>query len=377
MNDPLHTELERYAAAFPEHPEWDDVVRRADRARRRVVWVAVVLAAATLIPTAFAFPAVRQVFEGTPAPPPVVRSFQTGNSVAARLPPALARYYGIQRVDPTNAHGVLAVRTLDGPLYLWAAKKRSGDGACWRATWQRDLRPRTFLEGAGAACDRAHPTSRISYSYAWRAPHWSVAVLVGRVYADASTVDVGYGCGQTRSLPVVEHLFMTTFLWGTRVTTLTARDAHGRVTATRRVAWRPSPGGPTTPNRGESCPAPRLLAAVSPVRPSAVLAVALTYWPKANPPGRILAAAKGFKKVKARWHIPLAFITMEGLLPSRFPPSSRSVGCRRGEELEVWFRGGATRIYGPCNYWPPAVQPLGQKLQDELGRFVPGPRPPG
>jgi hypothetical protein len=159
----------------------------------------------------------------------------------------------LRPVDPASAHGVLAVRSLDGPLYLWAATETTGGGQCWFATWAHDL-SHPWAAAAAAGCDPAHRGPQaIRYSYSWQTPHWAVAVLVGRVYDDAASVTVTFGCGQTRVVPVVEHLFMTTFVWSTRVYSLVARDRSGRVVAFRRVPWRPSPGGPTAPNSAIRC----------------------------------------------------------------------------------------------------------------------------
>jgi hypothetical protein len=243
--------MDRYAEELPEEPAWEDVLRRARRTRRRLVGMVGVAVAAVLVPSALALSAVAHVFDGTKAPRSVIRGF-TRHPGAGVVLPGVLPYAPLRRVDSSTAHGVLEVRSLDGPVYLWAANESSGSGKCWFATWAHDLRyPWTAATAAG--CDPAKPSGAMTYSYSWQTPHWSVAVLVGRVYRKASTVTVKYGCGQTRVLPVVEHLFMTTFVWSTRVFSLTARDRRGRVVVRQRVPWRPSPGGPTAPNSALRC----------------------------------------------------------------------------------------------------------------------------
>jgi hypothetical protein len=243
--------LDRYAEECPEEPAWEDVLVRARRARRRVVGVAIAVTAVVLVPSALAITVVSHAFEGRTAPPSVVRGFTRRPSMNPA--PGVIPYAQLQPVDPKSAHGVLAVRSLDGPLYLWAANESSGAGECWFATWAHDLKyPWTAATAAG--CDSPQLSSqKIAYSYSWQIPHWAVAVLVGRTYVNAATVSVRYGCGRTRVLPVVEHLFVTTFVWSTRVFSLTARDRGGRVLEVRRVPWRPSPGGPTAPNSAIRC----------------------------------------------------------------------------------------------------------------------------
>lgn len=371
MTDPLRAQLDAYADEFPEAPGWDDVVRRARGPRRRVAGLGAIAAAAVLVPSALAFPALRHVFDGTPAPVPVVSAFRAGNRISGQLPATTRSNSAFRLVDPSTAHGVLSVSTASGPLYLWAAREQGGRGQCWFVAWHSELRlALAFPTDPG--CDTAKPAAAIAYRYAWSVPHWATALLVGRVYPAAATVTVTFGCGQHRTVPVVEGLFLTTFLYGTRVSSLTARDGNGRVTAVRQVPWRPSPGAPPGPNGGVSCRAaasmPRVLSRTVAEPRSHVVAVALTYWPSANPPGRIVAAAKRLH-LQARWHIPLAFVDSPGTMAGRFPPSVRGRGCRRGIVLQVWFQARTTRVYGPCGNWPAAVQPLGQAMTDQLGRF--------
>lgn len=363
----IRQRLAQYAAEYPEEPAWDDVLQRARKGRKRVVTVLVLALSLIMIPAALAVPAVRQIFEGTPGTPSAVAGFSSANRLAERLP-AIAQANGIARVNLSTVHGVLAVRTNSGPLDLWAAQQRTGVGTCWFATW-RDERSDVASLASTPACDSSEPAAPVVYSYTARLPNWTTAVLIGRVYArDAVTATVTYGCGSRRTVPVVEHLFLTVFPAGTPVSEITVSKADGRQIATRRVA--PSNAEGSLPGLSrERCGTNRTLQSATStsshraMQHPPVIAVALTYTPKPYPPGRLVASGKSFR-LKARWRIPLSYVT--DALPPIFPPSSHGQACNRGIALQVWFKGGTSRTYGPC-HWPTAVKNLAQVMTDQLG----------
>jgi hypothetical protein len=248
----LENLLTRYAEAFPEHPAWEDVLDRASGSRRRLTLVLAVALAAIVVPSALALSGVTGLFEGSQPPASVTRGLIRSNDQDRQSLGVIPESGVLRPVDSSSTHGVLTVGSLDGPLYLWASKQTASPGECWFATWAR-VSSRPWAVAVASGCDPARQRRLIAYSYAWQMPHWSVAVLVGRLSVNAATVAVRYGCGQRRVLPVVEHLFMTTFVWSTRILSITALDRSGRVLATQLLPWRPSPGGPTSPNIGIPC----------------------------------------------------------------------------------------------------------------------------
>lgn len=231
MTDVESLIVSSFERIFPQpNPEadWDEVRRRAGMRSRRYLAAAALVVALVLAPAAWA---ITRAFEGKPAPPSVKSFFQTSNKMNATIAKALGRKE--PRAIVSKAHGVIQVRTTDGPLDLWAAPARGG-GTCQLVAWQTDAsHPRTSQSGG---CYAATPTSNnLDWSSGGDYWHRNYNVVTGYAYGDATTVRVTLSNGGTKNLPVVEHLFLgalpQSIHWGQRPTIISvaARNARGRV----------------------------------------------------------------------------------------------------------------------------------------------------
>jgi hypothetical protein len=199
---------------------------RLSRGRRCAL--AIVLAALVLIPAAVAFGGkIVDLFDGTPAPPSISNLFADQNRRAIRQHFA-ARF---PHADVSKAHGVIEIKTSDGPVDLWAAPNDQG-GLCWFIDWADD-RPGPNGKFAYGTCDASTPPASnitVDGPY-WALRHRSVFTVPGRVYVDAATVHLTFADGSTTTLPVVEGLFLGSLDTGARVTRITARDKAGHEVA--------------------------------------------------------------------------------------------------------------------------------------------------
>lgn len=229
--------LDEHVPAFEPHSDgWEDVLARAHTTRRRYAALAVAVLALLLVPTAVALRGqIADLFQGTPAPPAVSTSFEGFN----RLPDAAIRdgfARRFPRADVSKAHGVIEVQTADGPQDLWAAPNDQG-GLCWFIDFANDQPSANGQPGYGA-CDRARPpASDIALEGpGWTLSHPSLSTVDGRVYTDATTVQLTLADGSTRTLPVIEGLFLGSLDKDASVTRVTAYDKNGREVAqlTRR-----------------------------------------------------------------------------------------------------------------------------------------------
>jgi hypothetical protein len=201
------------------HADWADVLRRARRTRRRYA-VAVALAAAlVVVPTAIAFGGrLAGWFEGKPAPAGIREDFVKFNADMQVAPKS-----GFVRKAPqaiaSRAHGVLALRTADGPAYLWAAPRRGG-GICWL------LQVGSLLN---SSCDGTWPPDRrLTFSTLGALVYPSEQFIFGRALGGATSVVVNLSNGETTKLPVVEGLFMGAFPKHVHPLEVTSYDASGK-----------------------------------------------------------------------------------------------------------------------------------------------------
>jgi hypothetical protein len=231
----------RFAATYDRYDDsdWSDVMqrrqpRRMNRARVLLVAVAVV---AVTVPAAIAFGgAIRDLFFGAPAPPVIKHAFAEHNQLG-RLMRKWQRAHGLKvglpglpQVETAKAHGVLAVKTRDGLLYLWAAPTADGR-QCWFVNFASEQINRKRAAGEGSCDERTPPPTKMQWSYGWSAAHPALQVLSGRLYVTAAVVLVDTGAANPRRLPVVDRYFLGAFPRDTKLPAITAVDTRGRVVA--------------------------------------------------------------------------------------------------------------------------------------------------
>jgi len=220
--------LDQLVTAEPRE-RWDDVVGRARRSRRRYIAAVATVAVLVLAPATWA---AVNAFEGTPAPPPVRIDFQSTNRYWAEA--QLGRR--APQADVSKAHGVIQVPTTDGPLDLWAAPTDVG-GTCLLVGWDADLAKANGPSEGSMCAPPSSPTSdNLTWVWTTAIPtHPSYSEVWGYAYGAASTVDVAFEDGSSRTLPVVEHLFLGAVPRGATVVSLAARDSDGNVVG----SWKP------------------------------------------------------------------------------------------------------------------------------------------
>jgi hypothetical protein len=232
-----------YRLATTPRPRWR-VLLLGRLTRRPRLALVIAVAALVLIPTALAFGGkIANLFEGTPAPPPVSTVF-AGNNRFAELAMREGFATRFPHADVSKAHGVIQIQTADGPEDLWVAPNDQG-GQCSFIDFANhppgtdnhnvvemgrgDSSGNGIVPGVGfGTCDTATPpTSNITFRELTWVQHPSLATVYGRVYVDAATVQLTLADGSTANLPVVEGLFLGSFDKGTKVRQVTAYDMAG------------------------------------------------------------------------------------------------------------------------------------------------------
>jgi hypothetical protein len=230
MNDDL---LEQHFSRLDnpiDDSDWLAVRRLARRSRRRIALVASVAAAAALLVTpAFGIGGrVLDLIKGEPAPPAVQTYFATSNEGREHLF-AFAAAAGHELHDrfspaiPSEARGVAAIDTADGPIYLWVAPTEDGR-QCW------------FVEPFSGSCDPPDPPGSIQpEGPGWTQERPSVRIFHVRVYDDAITrVDLELEGAAGMSLPVVSGHALGTIpneQGQVRLQSVVGRNANGDVVA--------------------------------------------------------------------------------------------------------------------------------------------------
>jgi hypothetical protein len=217
--------------------DWSDVLRRRQPRRnshRRVLLVAVAVVAVS-VPTAIAFGGeIRDFFFGTPAPPIIKGAFGEQNQmrqIMLRWQKAHGVHFpAMPQVDVAKAHGVIAVKTRDGLLFLWAAPASDGR-QCWFIDFAADQINHKHAIGGGS-CDAASPPpSKIGWGTEASVVHPKLTVFSGRVYVPATAVVATTGRTKRRVM-VVDRYFLAAFPRSAKTpTTVIAVDAQGHVVA--------------------------------------------------------------------------------------------------------------------------------------------------
>lgn len=212
--------LDELVAADPQE-RWDDVLHRARRGQRR--YIAAVLAVVALGLAACSWVAVR-AFEGTPAPPPIRKSFEFSNQASATAAKRMGRKFPQAEVD--KAHGVVQVQTKDGPVDLWAAPSTDG-ASCFLVGAESDMTAKLQVASSGG-CVPPHPPAIAAGTY--QGSEHPYTVVFG--YATRSArAEVRLWSGHTVTLPVVEHYFLGVLPVGSAVESVVGQDASGNVVA--------------------------------------------------------------------------------------------------------------------------------------------------
>jgi hypothetical protein len=204
--------------------------RRKRRARPRLL-LGVAVAALVLVPTAVAFGGkLVGLFHGKPAPPGISTNFANMNRFAdAAVRNRFTRRF--PHVDASKAHGVIEVRTPDGPEDMWAAPN-DRDGECSLIHFAHDPHGTFF----GGGCTPTSTGGRISVGTVWIYFHPDIQTVFGTVTGDAATVRLVLDDGSVKTVPVVEHFFLGSTARHVRVDRVTAFDAAGHQVA-ERVAF--------------------------------------------------------------------------------------------------------------------------------------------
>jgi hypothetical protein len=239
----LRVELDELVPSFAGEPgDWADVLRRADARRprrRRRLLVAALAAVLVAVPATVAFGEdVLDLFRGMPPTPAVEQSFLGWNSMADQLNRHAAQKGFAHRfpyVDPSQAHGVVAVQTTDGPLYLWVAPRRGG-GRCWLIQFGDEQSPKGVAQGVSGCDSLGVPSSPIQPGYYWTHDHPSLRVLYGQAFGGATSVRVELAGGISTELPVVDGFFLAVFDEATEVTRVASFDADGKELAEKRFS---------------------------------------------------------------------------------------------------------------------------------------------
>jgi hypothetical protein len=237
MTNVLEERLARTANALDDS-DWRDVERRARRPRRRLAVAAVLAAtlAILVIPPFSVGGRLLDLIEGKPAPRAVQSYFAADNALRQRLL-AYERTAGHELdhrysdVVPTEARGVAAIESPDGPIYLWAAPTQDGR-QCWLI--QAGADPTTSRPYGFGSCDDASPASPLLWERYWTQERPTVQIVHARVYDNSITRVVFDADGsQPLSLRVVSGHALGTVPLNTRITAVRGVTADGHVRASR------------------------------------------------------------------------------------------------------------------------------------------------
>jgi hypothetical protein len=224
--------LDELVTAEP-HEAWQDVLQRARRSRRRYAAALVLVAALFLAPAAWA---IAHAFEGKPAPPSV--KFRFGHTIVGAH--SLRELIALAEREPkavvSKAHGVIQLQTKDGRIDLWAAPARGG-GKCSLIAWQRRGYPAINVGCYPATQHTAG--SPVVHNLTWTSGddslHRIYDVVSGRAYGGATSLRVTLSNHESKTLPVVEGLFLGAWKQSVhsrqrpKIVALTTYDEHGHI----------------------------------------------------------------------------------------------------------------------------------------------------
>lgn len=223
------------------HEAWQDVLHRARRSRRRYAAASVLIVALFLAPAAWA---IAQAFEGKPAPPSVKtvlrharpRLIVGAHSLRELIARAEALGKAEHRAVVSKAHGVIQLQTKDGRIDLWAAPARDG-GKCFLIAWQRNRRyPPNNIGCYPATLHTAG--SSVLHNLIWTSVddlHRNYYLVNGRAYGGATSLRVTLSNHKTKTLPVVEGLFLGAWKQSVhsrqrpKIVALTTYNEHGHI----------------------------------------------------------------------------------------------------------------------------------------------------
>jgi hypothetical protein len=208
--------------------------RIADRRSwlRRPLAVGITTASAAVM-AGGAFALSQYVFVGSPASQAVERQVEQIDGVKATLR-SHARTTGVL-VDQTKAAVVLD--TVAGPAYLWVAPTRGG-GYCQYLDLANGTQPGGGPNLTGG-CTTGHPFA-LDASFPWtRVGEKTVALVYGYVQQPATTVQIHFQSGATKSADINDGYFMVEVPAGDgpgsadQVTSVDALTSNGTVVATQ------------------------------------------------------------------------------------------------------------------------------------------------
>jgi hypothetical protein len=207
--------------------------RPSQRRRGRLV---AVLAAALVLGALLVAPApgiggrLIDLLQGPPAPPEVQTHFAANDANREKML-AFAKEAGEKlhdRFSPviaSEARGVFAIQSPDGPIYLWAAPTEDGR-QCWLI--QAGAEVATGRPYGLGSCDSTDNSAALRPGTFWTAERPSVTIVHVRVYDETITrVDVESEGALALSLPVVAGYALGTVPKEERVLALVGRNADG------------------------------------------------------------------------------------------------------------------------------------------------------
>lgn len=207
---------------------------RRSRAGRRVL---VALAAAALLAVLLVTPALGiggrllDLIQGPPAPPEVQTYFAANDGTREKMF-AFAEEAGAKlhdRFSPviaSEARGVFAIESAEGPIYLWAAPTEDGR-QCWLIqAGTENVTGRPF--GLGGCDGPGEQPSAMSPGVWWTAERPNIEIVHVRIYDDAITrIEVEVEGASAISLPVVSGYALGTVAKEERILAIVGREADG------------------------------------------------------------------------------------------------------------------------------------------------------
>jgi hypothetical protein len=170
------------------------------------------------------------LIQGKPAPPEIKTYFASSNKLRARMF-ASAETAGAElhdRFSPvlaSEARGVFAIESPDGPIYLWAAPTEDGR-QCWL------LETNSPSERGGfsglSSCGGISASPSIQAGTLWTADRPSVQIVRARIYDESiARLDIQLRDSSVVSLPVVDGFALGTVSREAKVSAIVGRDSDG------------------------------------------------------------------------------------------------------------------------------------------------------
>jgi hypothetical protein len=233
------TLLERVLPAEPAGSSWNDVLHRADRARRRRARQvsALVAAAALLVGVTSAFGGrIVGLFQGEPAPPSVqerVREMATPDPILELMGQESSR------VIAEQTHGLIRLDTKAGPFFLWGAPM-TGGGRCVVLTFGSLASEHPISTGNCLDESAAKHPEIVAGDNKELPGAGKTLVEYGVVPEGAASAELHLSGGRTIAAPLVERAFLVELPRGAQARDVVARDAAGVVVARQRLVY-PTP----------------------------------------------------------------------------------------------------------------------------------------